>query len=998
VTVPDGVPRRRRVRAQTVAGVRVPALPARRLAELYAGDDVAGALRALLAERGEAYHVLRLASPSLAHGVDKWLADEGGTGDHRRAIGAAFAYVARCAMRCTPLAACSTVSLTRFGDGANGLRLHEAIETRTRVDADWLYRTAQTYERGEALGALHLCAAGNAFVAGDRLEVLDAARSEMRAADEGTAVAAAPTSMNFTPAVRFALEAARQPVLGSVLAERIAEFAGAPRDAALKLIEKLVELGVLITELRTPLVADQAGLLAASVARVDAPAAERLRELARGMREVDDAPLARKPERLAALAPAAESFAAVKQFYQLDATRAVDGTLPDAFGTMLEDAFDALLRVTAPNRQARRLGELFARTYNEGREVPLLRLLETRRTFDFESELAALREAPVADGYHDELLELASGAIASGERVVALDDLVRRYGKTHEQARLAPSYEIVAHVLRADDGAVVPGAWNGYREGAGRSLSRFADLLGGEVPRLVREGVCERGGEAIVAELSLLPRVRRSLNVVARENPFAYELTDGVWPAADGEHALTLDDIVVGAHDGRLYTRSRRLDRLVSVQQSNLARQTANSRIAAFLSVVSQSDFPFVGFSWGAAAARLPFKPRVVLANAVVSPAAWRVPLDLARDFGGAAARAWRERWGVPRTVYLVHFDNRILLDLRHPIALEQIASFAAKQTAARVIELQEPLPNFSDAAVEGPHGMHVAEVAVSLHVDVPAPRGPARIAVSPRAAHKRAPGSEWTYGRCYLPFDRIGYFLESRVGALIAELGARFDDVHFVRYLDPDPHVRLRFRCASPEDSAALLRTFVGFGRRWVDDGSIDRFELGTYDREVERYGGEAAIDLAERAFTADSVLLLSLLSDVRTAADPFAVLVRDVAFAMLQLNGGLAETVAWAKEAFGRRPALDAKSWDAIKSARAALRAGDARYDALGDAVRTYLAAVPEPEHARAKTVLLHMHCNRAGASLSAESKLVHCAAAALEGELARQNARTPDLVRTS
>src|SRR5262249_27282430 len=82
-----------------------------------------------------------------------------------------------------------------------------------------------------------------------------------------------------------------------------------------------------------------------------------------------------------------------------------------------------------------------------------------------------------------------------------------------------------------------------------------------------------------------------------------------------------------------------------------------------------------------------------------------------------------------------------------------------------------------------------------------------------------------------------------------------------FIRYADPHWHVRLR------------LHTKPGRARRDVqsrveralctalEDGLVWRVQFDTYEREVERYGGAAAIELAEQIFHADSDAVADVL-----------------------------------------------------------------------------------------------------------------------------------------
>src|SRR5262249_42429974 len=86
-------------------------------------------------------------------------------------------------------------------------------------------------------------------------------------------------------------------------------------------------------------------------------------------------------------------------------------------------------------------------------------------------------------------------------------------------------------------------------------------------------------------------------------------------------------------------------------------------------------------------------------------------------------------------------------------------------------------------------------------------------------------------------------------------------DGWFFVRYADPDTHLRVRFH-GDPERlrsrvQPALERAVAPL----LDDGRLWRVQLDTYEREVERYGGPEGVAIAERIFQADSEAVLGLL-----------------------------------------------------------------------------------------------------------------------------------------
>jgi len=82
-----------------------------------------------------------------------------------------------------------------------------------------------------------------------------------------------------------------------------------------------------------------------------------------------------------------------------------------------------------------------------------------------------------------------------------------------------------------------------------------------------------------------------------------------------------------------------------------------------------------------------------------------------------------------------------------------------------------------------------------------------------------------------------------------------------FIRYSDPDPHIRVRFRGAPERLISELLPQFCSWATDLMSDGLCLRFCFDTYDREVERYGGEAGASAAEALFAADSQAVTELL-----------------------------------------------------------------------------------------------------------------------------------------
>jgi thiopeptide-type bacteriocin biosynthesis protein len=157
-----------------------------------------------------------------------------------------------------------------------------------------------------------------------------------------------------------------------------------------------------------------------------------------------------------------------------------------------------------------------------------------------------------------------------------------------------------------------------------------------------------------------------------------------------------------------------------------------------------------------------------------------------------------------------------------------------------------------------------------------------------------RPPGSEWLFVKLYCSSafeeDLIAYplrtFAEEARGSGLAE------EWFFVRYNDPDLHLRLRFRGEPERLTGKLLPKLCTWASGMMEDGFCSRFAFDTYDREVERYGGTPGTRVAELIFAADSRTVADLIyflqeSELKLDRISLAVLSVDNLLECLGLTG---------------------------------------------------------------------------------------------------------------
>lgn len=86
--------------------------------------------------------------------------------------------------------------------------------------------------------------------------------------------------------------------------------------------------------------------------------------------------------------------------------------------------------------------------------------------------------------------------------------------------------------------------------------------------------------------------------------------------------------------------------------------------------------------------------------------------------------------------------------------------------------------------------------------------------------------------------------------------------DWFFIRYTDPEPHIRLRSRGDPLQLLCHLLSELCRWGEHLMSEGPCQKFTFDVYEREIERYGGPVGIGVAEQFFCADSTAIVEMLA----------------------------------------------------------------------------------------------------------------------------------------
>jgi thiopeptide-type bacteriocin biosynthesis protein len=812
--------------------------------------------------------------------------------DAARLQGKLLRFLIRMSTRPTPYGLFAGVALGQWGETTDLTLAATAHRTRTRLDMGLLMQWVMEQEAQPQIRQ-HLRWVANpaAFLHAGRVFLAERAPT-------GTANSSRSVSVRATGVVKRTLDLARTPILyQELVAGILASSVGAIPEKVAKLLTELWQQTLLFTDLRPPLTTDNpAQYVMQRLSEIPAAQAAlaQLTAMVQAAAAWDSAPpeqrsttayrdLAKQTHHL--------TQSAAESSVQVDMAMALEGThLVSSVGDEVARAAELLLRLTPfPNglSQLTAYHRAFVSRYGSSREVPLLELLDPQ--FGLGSPYA---NSPFGSGIRNAvrsktLLDLACHALHQHTLVVELDPdkLARLSTCVPATAIIPPTLDINVFIAAPSSAALDTGKFqviigpNLGASSAGRNLGRFADLLGPDAQQFLEQAVRaeeRQSPSCIWAELVYAPRRFRSANVLIRPSVRTHEITLGAAAGVDDERVIPLNELVVGVRKGRFYLRWPTENKEVAVCAGHMLNTLRAPTVCRFLSDLSREGTAQLSpFDWGPAA-NFPFLPRVQVGRIVLRPAQWRIDWSVRKtelsadtpEAFWAALKQWREDWQVPQYVYLSAGDNRLLLDLEHSWQVEELRLEVRRLGERNAILLQEVLPGLDQIWTSGPEGHFVTEFVVPLalredRIPVEKEVASAPASTVPLADRLRPPGSDWLFIKLY----GARFFSEDLIAGPVrlfteeVQASGLVEKWFFLRYSDPEPHLRLRFRGNPEQLMVQLLPKLCTWASGLMTEGLCKRFSFDTYDREIERYGGIEGIELAESLFAIDSRTVAELL-----------------------------------------------------------------------------------------------------------------------------------------
>jgi lantibiotic biosynthesis protein len=817
------------------------------------------------------------------------------------AVDAVRAYHARASLRSTPFGMLAPVTAGTLGDTTE-LRFDESVPLRQHIGLDLgCLRIASSVGRTPQLDSVLYVINPTALAVSGEVRFYKPVIDWTRALDRYEHVV-----IGNTPVIEQVIESTRTP---RSLADLVTVLAcvDAERRPAYLLLMQLVEIGLLLPDDGIPIDEPTLGR-GAPPHRGSAAARPWTLGTAHTLLDSTDQPSLNRTARYcdvhSEVQRELEGFpfrSAIRcDSYRCASTAMLDRRVAEK---MIEAVEIGRRLVRAEPNRISQFRKAFVDRFGEG-PVPLLLAIDPDRGVPFggSAPLDAKLPPGLFSGSTDEhevsvtsretnLLLLALDAMRSGKQSVRLSAQDLQACARQDVAPLPDTFCILATLL----GSAESGNHSDVRKSSsslrvyvtgvlsGLSLlgrfSHLDDALTEGVRTLVAQEELTHP-DVCFAEILHWPNSYRLANVATRTQFREHSIPFFVGGSKRRAAEISLGDLLVHVDGDRVVLTSARLGKEIrpTLGVAHNFRAAHNLPLYSFLAELQwQGHHDTVCFRWPALCLKLPALPRIEYGDCVLSPAQWRLQpgeIDALLNRADAelvdAFRAVGRSVALPRYLVLSDGDLGLPFDSDHAHSVRYALKRLRRRPSAC---LEEQLQIQGTLVARGAQGRYACEVVLPVSrahsresLVVRATEGEVR---TPRS-HSYPPGSEWAYAKLYGGAATLDRLVVEELPDQVSELSSvGINAWHFVRYSDPDTHLRLRFRTERPHQRRHAHEQISSWMSRLVRERIIWRAQWDTYVPEYARYGGPEHRELADEVMTKDSASVLMALASLVDKGD---------------------------------------------------------------------------------------------------------------------------------
>ncbi|MHB8208666.1 lantibiotic dehydratase [Mucilaginibacter sp.] len=469
------------------------------------------------------------------------------------------------------------------------------------------------------------------------------------------------------------------------------------------------------------------------------------------------------------------------------------------------------------------------------------------------------------------LMNLFNNALDNGDSIIFLtDELLNDFDDNKENVP-----PITSVIFRVFDGDYVQLISYGGSSGI-NMFSRFSDV-DEEVEGMINEllNIEEvQYPERILAEVVHEP-TSRSGNVIGATSKRKYEIPYCTNTNYNEKQTIDLSDIYISHAGNKLVLRSKKHGRLIIPRLSHAFNYLKGSPIYRFLGDFQNQQYYSIKFDFKTIIPGKSFYPRLIYKNVVLFPATWYISskgmTGLSSHSNLESIRQYLKKIKICQLFIISEGDNELLIDWNND---EDLEIFLQHLKANNEFYVKEFHYNASNHKIKNASGQPLNnELIAILLKDDKKENAIQYKAIQPIPGYQRkfGLGTEWIYFKIYCGKINADKILAQYLHKIISSLNEQklIDYFFFIRYQDPEPHIRFRIKLARLELLSEVIAITMKTLNALQASGLIWRVQTDTYNRELERYG--EAVTLSEQLFATDSMSLMKLLriENIRVNSD---------------------------------------------------------------------------------------------------------------------------------
>jgi thiopeptide-type bacteriocin biosynthesis protein len=564
------------------------------------------------------------------------------------------------------------------------------------------------------------------------------------------------------------------------------------------------------------------------------------------------------------------------------------------------NASQKLMRInTGETDSMRTFRNRFAERY-EAAEMPLMQVLDPEvgigydLAFDNTVLLYGLDIQPKQDGSNStahwngftdfQFQKLNEALWNKADEIEITDDDIQALS-TRSNTNLPDSMAIMGTLLGASADAIDNGEWkfhfmNCMGPSAGKLLGRFCHMdenLTAKVRGYLAHEA-QHHDDCIYAEVVHVPQSRIG-NVVIRPALREYEIPYVSTGAVKRENQILIAELHVTIRNGEVVLWSKRLNKRVIPRLTNAHNYNGpgNLPVYKFLCDLQYQNMVSAFYwDWGKLNSSM-YLPRVVYGKLILKRARWRLEkkkLDTSGKVESGNLLSYfsriRQDLKMPRYLVLIEGDNELFIDTENLHCLKLLRDAMQKNDAVIV---EEFLSTPDQCFVKNKDGNRfvsqlIIPINKNISVENRASYGPPndeKISVQ----RKFMAGSDWLYVKIYAGNKSAEDVLNTIIRLLTNSLLEQhvIDKWFFLRYADPDNHLRIRFH-GTNDHYSFVLKELKKAVDPLIRNGVVQKIQVDTYHRELERYGHHT-MELSEQLFFHDSEAVIDFIGLLESDED---------------------------------------------------------------------------------------------------------------------------------